>query len=64
MLTAAEAAELLRDRAGHDLEERALHALLYYAQGCHLALHGVPLFDGQIEATAEGIIVTAIRDQR
>lgn len=64
MLTAAEAAELLCDRAGHDLEERELHALLYYAQGCHLALHGVPLFDGPIVATAEGVVVPAICDQR
>lgn len=34
-----------------------LQKLLYYSQGCHLALHGEPLFDDPIEAWSNGPVV-------
>ena len=41
-----------------------LQMLLYCAQGCHLALHGQPLFDEPIEASADGPVVRRVFEQR
>ena len=40
-----------------------LQKLLYYSQGCHLALHGRPIFDDPIEAWAKGPVVHKVFQQ-
>ena len=42
----------------HELEMTSmrLQKLLYYAHGCHLATHGVPLFSDRIEAWSNAAI--------
>ena len=37
-----------------------LQKLLYYAQGCYLALKGTPLFDDDIEAWEHGPVVPSV----
>lgn len=39
---------------------KKLHKLLYYCQGHHLAVHGVPLFDDTIEAWDMGPVVAGL----
>ena len=50
---------LARD-AGEALTNLKLQPLLYYAQGWHLADHGVPLFDDAIEGWFGGPVVPAV----
>jgi len=45
------------DEAGDSITNLKIQKLLYYAQGAHLAIHGKPLFDQQIEAWAHGPVV-------
>ena len=40
-----------------------LQKLMYYAQGYHLAQHGVPLFDSTIEAWKDGPVVRDVYHQ-
>ncbi len=47
----------------HHLDEaslRHIHYLLYYAQGCHLALHREPLFDDPLETGPDGPMIRSI----
>ena len=39
------------------LSNMKLQKLMYYAQGLHYALHGIPLFDDKIEAWTYGPVV-------
>ena len=45
---------------GESITNLKLQKLLYYAQGFHLALHGTPLFDEEIEAWAHGPVVPEV----
>lgn len=45
------------DEAGDNITNLKIQKLLYYAQGAHLAIHGKPLFDQQIEAWTHGPVV-------
>lgn len=42
------------------LSNLKLQKLLYYAQGHHLARHGRPLFDDQVQAWSHGPVVPAV----
>lgn len=61
MLDAKDIAEwfLMRvdDTAGDSISNLKLQKLVYYAQGCHLALHGKPLFGQPIQAWEHGPVV-------
>jgi uncharacterized phage-associated protein len=46
--------------AGELLTNMKLQKLLYYAQGCHLAVFGEPLFDDAIEAWTYGPVVPTV----
>lgn len=46
--------------AGDSISNLKLQKLLYYAQGCHLALKGEPLFEERIEAWTHGPVIPAI----
>lgn len=52
------AAELRARQPGMPVKK--LHKLLYYCQGHHLAVHGVPLFDDTIEAWDMGPVVAGL----
>lgn len=43
-----------------EMTSMRLQKLLYYAHGCHLASHGVPLFADRIEAWSNGPVVRAV----
>lgn len=43
-----------QEESGQGIEESKLHAMLYYAQGYHLAHYGKPLFEDEIIATEIG----------
>ena len=43
-----------------EMTSMRLQKLLYYAHGCHLATHGVPLFSDKIEAWSNGPVVRAV----
>ncbi|MDA0239693.1 MAG: DUF4065 domain-containing protein [Proteobacteria bacterium] len=63
--TAAEVADYLTqcaiaDNAGELLTNLKLQKLLYYAQGCYLAIYGEPLFDESLEAWDLGPVVPNI----
>ncbi|MEW4104659.1 DUF4065 domain-containing protein [Bacillus altitudinis] len=45
---------------GESVTNLKLQKLLYYAQGFHLALHGTPLFDEDIQAWAHGPVVPEV----
>ena len=64
MITATDAAlyflSLDEREAGDVTTNLKLQKLLYYAQGLHLALHGVPLFSETIEAWSRGPIVPCV----
>ena len=48
-----------------EMTSMRLQKLLYYAHGCHLAEHGVPLFSDRIEAWSNGPVVrTVFREHR
>lgn len=48
-----------------EMTSMRLQKLLYYAHGCHLATHGVPLFSDRIEAWSNGPVVrTAFNEHR
>jgi len=45
--------------AGDLISPAQVHLLLYYAQGCHLALHGTPLFlDDVVAGLLDEVYVT------
>lgn len=46
--------------AGDLISPAHVHLLLYYAQGCHLAIHGAPLFRDDVVAGADGPRVPAL----
>ena len=48
---------------GHEMTSMRLQKLLYYAHGCHLAVHGVPLFSDRIEAWSNGPVVRSVFDE-
>jgi uncharacterized phage-associated protein len=57
MITALDTAKYLLtldDPEDGDISNLKLQKLLYYAQGVHLALHAVPLFEQRIEAWKHG----------
>ena len=56
MTRALHAASFLVSRLG-TISTFHMQKLLYYAQGCHLALHRKPLFDEPIEAWSNGPVV-------
>lgn len=56
MTKAIHAASFLVGRLG-TISTFHMQKLLYYAQGCHLALHREPLFDEPIEAWSNGPVV-------
>lgn len=64
MLTARQAADyflaLVDDETGDSLSNLKLQKMVYYAQGFHLALTGVPLFDDPIEAWEHGPVVPSL----
>ena len=43
-----------------EMTSMRLQKLLYYAHGCHLAMHGVPLFSDKIEAWSNGPVVRTV----
>ncbi|WP_153940692.1 Panacea domain-containing protein [Acidithiobacillus thiooxidans] len=45
------------EEAGDTMSNLKLQKLLYYAQGFHLAVFGVPLFEDEIEAWTHGPVV-------
>ena len=51
---------LADEDAGELISNLKLQKLLYYAQGFHLAMHGVPLFDEQIRAWEHGPVVPQV----
>lgn len=59
MTKADEVASYLKNRVG-DATAIQLQKLIYYSQGCHLALHGQPLFDEPIEAWKRGPAVRRV----
>lgn len=63
MIKASTVASYLMDRV-EDETGVQLQMLLYYAQGCYLALHGQPLFDEPIEASADGPVVRRVLQRR
>ena len=50
----------VNDNGGEKLSNLKLQKLLYYAQGCFLAIKGVPLFSDPIEAWQHGPVVPAV----
>lgn len=52
--------QAIDDDNGDLLTNLKLQKLLYYAQGCHLAIFGEPLFDGAIEAWDWGPVVPEV----
>ena len=48
------------DEDADSLTHWQLHKLLYYAQGWHLGARGRPLFEGRIEAWANGPVVKVV----
>ena len=56
MTEALHAASILVSRLG-TISTFHMQKLLYYAQGCHLALHRKPLFDEPVEAWSNGPVV-------
>lgn len=46
--------------AGEQISNLKLQKLCYYAQGFHLAIHGVPLFDERIYAWEHGPVVESL----
>lgn len=48
------------DAEDADLSNLKLQKLLYYAQGHHLAVHGRPLFDEDIQAWSHGPVVPSV----
>lgn len=59
MTKAISVAAYLTDSIGNTTA-MPLQSLLYYSQGCYLALHGDPLFDDPIEAWTNGPIVRRV----
>jgi uncharacterized phage-associated protein len=51
---------LVDEEAGDSLSNLKLQKLVYYAQGCHLALFGKPLIEEPIEAWEHGPVVPAL----
>jgi len=45
------------EEAGDNITNLKIQKLLYYAQGAHLAIHGVSLFQEKIEAWTHGPVV-------
>ena len=43
-----------------EMTSMRLQKLLYYAHGCHLASHGIPLFADRIEAWSNGPVIRAV----
>lgn len=52
--------QAIDDDNGDLLTNLKLQKLLYYAQGCHLAIYDEPLFDGAIEAWDWGPVVPEV----
>lgn len=46
--------------AGDLISPAQVHLLLYYAQGCHLAIHGAPLFRDDVVAGSDSPRVLAL----
>lgn len=63
MTKASTVAYYLTDRV-HGVTAMQLQMLLYYAQGCNLALQGQPLFSEPIEASANGPVVRRVFELR
>lgn len=63
-LTAQEVAEfflsLVDENSGEGISNLKLNKLLYYAQGCHLAIFGKPAFGERIVAWTHGPVVPTI----
>jgi uncharacterized phage-associated protein len=51
---------LVDEEAGDSLSNLKLQKLVYYAQGCHLALFGKPLIEESIEAWEHGPVIPAL----
>jgi uncharacterized phage-associated protein len=51
---------LLDENAGDTLSNLKIQKLVYYAQGFHLAMFGVPLFGDSIEAWQHGPVVPTL----
>lgn len=51
---------LMKEEDADPMTNLKLQKLLYYAQGCYLALHGKPLFDEEIEAWEHGPVVPGV----
>lgn len=49
--------QAIRDQSGDLLTNLKLQKLLYYAEGCHLAVHGSSLFSDRIEAWEMGPVI-------
>ncbi len=64
MLTCKDVAEyflsLQDEDAGDLISNLKLQKLVYYAQGCHLALYDEPLFEDRIEAWLHGPVVPSL----
>ena len=64
MLTCKDVAEyflsLQDEDAGDLISNLKLQKLVYYAQGCHLALYDEPLFEDRIEAWVHGPVVPSL----
>ena len=50
----------VNEEVGDNLSNLKLQKLVYYAQGFHLALYNVPLFDESIQAWTYGPVVPAL----
>jgi uncharacterized phage-associated protein len=48
------------EEAGDTISNLKLQKLVYYAQGFHLAMHGTPLFNDQIQAWTHGPVTPAL----
>lgn len=59
MASAADVAERVLDDLG-ETTTLQLQKILYYCQGCHLALHGTTLFDDSIEAWQHGPVIKSV----
>ena len=64
MLTSKNVAEYFlaqtSEEAGDLISHMKVQKLVYYGQGFHLALYGVPLFDEEIEAWMHGPVAPAL----
>ncbi len=54
---------LTNEEAGDTISNLKLQKLLYYSQGFHLAIHGKPLFENEIQAWQHGPVVPDVYDE-